>query len=94
LATFGKHPLDEARERATRFGIIDDREDVVAHWQDAHSWFTPPVMIAGDILGTNVGYELLVGYTRFGNLLGLLDREEVAEAKKHLVWVGRRMESP
>jgi hypothetical protein len=33
--------------------------------------------------------ELLIGYTRLGNLLALLDREEVAETKKHLVWVGR-----
>jgi hypothetical protein len=51
-------------------------------------------MVAGDTLGTNVGYELLVGYTRLGNLLGLLDRQEVPEVKKHLVWVGRRMQSP
>jgi hypothetical protein len=33
--------------------------------------------------------ELLIGYTRLGNLLALLDREEGAETKKHLVWVGR-----
>jgi len=45
-------------------------------------------MVAGDTLGTNVGYELLV-HTRLGNLLGLLDRQEVPEVKKHLVWVGR-----
>ncbi len=43
-------------------------------------------MVAGDSLGTNVGYELLVGYTRPGNLLGLLDREEVSEVNKH--WFG------
>ena len=49
-------------------------------------------MVAGDVLGTNIGYELVVGYTRLGNLLGLLDREEVSEMKKHLVWVGSRME--
>ena len=88
-----QHALDEARDRATQFGIVDDREEVVAHWRDAHSWFAPPVMVAGEVLGTNVGYELLVGYTRFGNLLGLLDRQEVPEVKQHLVWVGRRMES-
>jgi hypothetical protein len=43
----------------------------------------------GPLLGTSVGYELLVGFTRLGNLLGLLDRKEVAEVQKHLVWVGR-----
>jgi hypothetical protein len=89
-----QYALDEARDQATQFGIVDDREEVVAHWRDAQSWFAPPVMLAGEVLGTNVGYELLVGYTRLGNLLALLDRQEVPEVKKHLVWVGRRMESP
>jgi hypothetical protein len=88
-----QHALDEARERTTQYGILDDRSDVVDHWRDAHTWFSPPVMVAGNILGTNVG-ELLVGCTRLGNLLGLLDRQEVPEAKKHLVWVGRWMERP
>lgn len=81
--------LDEARDRATRLGIIDEREEVIAHWRDAHSWFTPRVMVAGDVLGSNVGYQLLVGFTRLGNLLGLLDREEVPEIARHLVWIGR-----
>jgi hypothetical protein len=39
-------------------------------------------------IGTNIGSQLLVGYTRLGNLLGLLDREEIPEMQKHLVWVG------
>jgi hypothetical protein len=43
-------------------------------------------MVAGDVFGSNVGYELLVGFTRLGNLLGLLDREEVPEVARHLVW--------
>jgi len=81
--------LDEARDRATRFGIVDDREEVVAHWRDAHSWMLPPVMVAGEVFGSNVGYQLLVGFTRLGNLLGLLEREEIPEVKRHLVWVGR-----
>src|ERR1035438_7108201 len=32
-----QHALDEARHRATQFGIVDEREEVVAHWQEAHS---------------------------------------------------------
>ena len=88
-----QYALDEARDRATQFGIVDEREEVVAHWRDAQSWFAPPVMVAGAVLGTNVGYELLVGCTRLGNLLGLLDRQEVPEVKQHLVWVGRPLES-
>jgi hypothetical protein len=84
-----QHALDEARDRATQFGIVDEREEVVAHWQDAKSRVMPPVLIAGDLLGGSPGFELLVGFTRLGNLLGMLDREEVPEAQKHLVWVGR-----
>jgi hypothetical protein len=84
-----QHALDESRDRATQFGILDDREEVAVHWRDALSWYAPPVMVAGEVLGSNVGYELLVGHTRLGSLLGLLDRQEVPDFKKHLVWVGR-----
>ena len=35
-------------------------------------------------------FEGLVGYTRLGNPLGMLDREEVKETQKYLVWVGPR----
>jgi hypothetical protein len=31
----------------------------------------------------------MIGYTRLGNLLALLDREEIPEIQKHLVWVGK-----
>jgi hypothetical protein len=86
-----QYAVDQARDRVSMLGIVDDREEVVAHWREAQSWFVPPVMVAGDVLGTNMGFELLVGFTRLGNLLGLLDREEVPEAKRHLVWVGRSM---
>jgi hypothetical protein len=84
-----QYALDEARDRATQFGIVDDREEVVGHWRDAKSWVVPPVVVSGDLLGGGAGFELLVGYTRLGNLLGLLDRQEVKETQKHLVWIGR-----
>jgi hypothetical protein len=42
----------------------------------------PPVLIATNLLGGSSGFELLVGFTRLGNLLGLLDREEVPETQK------------
>ena len=45
-------------------------------------------MVAGEGSGTNAGYLLLVGFTRLGNLWGLLDQEEIPEVQKHLVWVG------
>jgi hypothetical protein len=84
-----QHALDEARDRATQFGIVDERQEVVDHWRDAKSWIVPPVIVAGDLLGGGSGLELLVGHTRLGNLLGMLDREEVSEIQKHLVWVGK-----
>jgi hypothetical protein len=84
-----QHALYEARDRATRFGIVDDREEVVDHWRDAKSWIVPPVAVSFDLLGGGAGLELLIGYTRLGNLLALLDREEVPEIHKHVLWVGR-----
>jgi hypothetical protein len=85
-----QHALDEARDQATRFGIVDERQDVVDHWRDAKSWIVPPVAVSCDLLGGGAGLELLIGCTRLGNLLALLDREEVAETNKHLVWIGRK----
>lgn len=51
----------------------------------------PPVIVAGDDPAFNVGFELLAGCTRLGNLLGLLDRQEIAEVARHLMWVGREI---
>jgi hypothetical protein len=84
-----QHALDEARNQATSFGIVDERQDVVDHWRDARSWIVPTVAVSCDLLGGGAGLELLIGYTRLGNLLALLDREEVPEIQKHLVWTGR-----
>jgi hypothetical protein len=84
-----QYALDEARDIATQYGIADERQEVINHWRDSHSWFAPPVVIAGDLLGGNTGIELLVGFTRLGNLLALLDRQEVKETHKHLVWIGK-----
>jgi hypothetical protein len=86
-----QHALDEARNQATSFGIVDERQEVVDHWRDAKSWIVPPVAVSCDLLGGGggAGLELLIGCTQLGNLLALLDREEVPEVQKHLAWVGR-----
>jgi hypothetical protein len=84
-----QHALDEARDQATQFGIVDERDEVASHWNEAMSWLVAPVAVSADLLGGGGGFELLVGCTRLGNLLGMLDREEVKETQKHLVWVGR-----
>src|ERR1700743_2623285 len=70
-----QHAPDEARDQATRFGIVDERQEVVDHWRDARSWIVPPVAVACDLLGGGAGREILIGYTRLVNLLALLDRE-------------------
>jgi hypothetical protein len=84
-----QHALDEARNHAVCYGIVDERDEVVSHWKEAKSWLVAPVAVSADLLGGGGDFEFLVGYTRLGNLLGMLDREEVTEAQKHLVWVGR-----
>jgi hypothetical protein len=81
--------LDEARDHAVCYGIVDEREEVERHWRDARSWLVPPVAVSADLLGGDGGLELLVGFTRLGNVLGMLDRQKVPEANTHLVWVGR-----
>jgi hypothetical protein len=80
--------LDEARDHAQVYGIVDEREEVVSHWKEAKSWMVAPIVVGSELLGGGQGFELLVGYTRLGNLLGLLDRQEVSEVQKHLVWMG------
>jgi len=86
-----QYALDDARVRAAQFGIRDNRTEVLDHWRDARSWLIPPVMVSGEVLGTNIGYELLVGVTRLGNLLGALDRQDIEEVATHLAWTGRPM---
>jgi hypothetical protein len=61
-----QYALDEARERASQFGIVDDREEVVSHWRDAKRWMVAPVIIDAALLGGGSGLELLVGFTRLG----------------------------
>jgi hypothetical protein len=44
---------------------------------------------AGTVMQSALNYELLVGFTRLGNLLGCLDRRDLAEAALHRIWLGR-----
>jgi hypothetical protein len=84
-----QHAVDEARRRTAEEGIQDDRPAIVEHWQTARTWLRSPILVAGDVLGSSLDNECLVGFTRLGNLLGLLDRQEVPEAARHRVWLGR-----
>jgi len=40
------------------------------------------------VTGSGFEYEALVGFTRLGNLPGLLDRQAVLEMNWHRVWAG------
>lgn len=43
------------------------------------TWIRAPILVTGDVLQSLVEYELLVGFTRLGNLLGALDRQDLPE---------------
>ena len=85
-----QYAVDEARARTLQEGLSDARDAVVEHWLSQLTWLRPPILVTGEVTGSGFEYELLVGFTRLGNLLGLLDRQEVPEMKRHRVWVGSR----
>jgi hypothetical protein len=81
--------VDEAREETARNGFHDERPEVMAHWTDFHTWIRSPIVLVGELLQSNLRYELVVGFTRLGNLLGVLDRQDLPEHARHRVWIGR-----
>jgi hypothetical protein len=85
----GRSPRPTADE-----GIQDDRPEVVEQWHTAGTWMRSQVLVTGEVTGTSLDAPCLVGFTRLGNLLGLLDRQEVPEAGRHQVWLGRRSLTP
>ena len=87
-----QYAVDEARWRTLEEGVSDERPAVVAHWGEAGTWLVPPVLVTGEVLGNSLRYECLVGFTRLGNLLGLLDSGVVPETARHEAWVGRRVQ--
>ena len=84
-----QYAVDEARARTLLEGLSDARDAVVEHWAGHLTWLRPPILVTGEVTGSGFEYELIVGFTRLGNLLGLLDRQEVPEMKRHRVWVGQ-----
>lgn len=84
-----QHAVDEAREDTARTGFHDDRPEVMTHWTESQTWLRPPVLLAGELLQSNLRYELIVGFTRLGSLLGALDRQDLPEHARHRVWIGR-----
>ena len=83
-----EHAVEEARSEVVAEGLMDDRTDVVEHWATHQSWFRSPILLTGDVVARPVAYEVVVGFTRLGNLLGLMDREDISPTRKHRVWIG------
>lgn len=84
-----RHAVDEARQRTALSGLLDERAEVAQHWNECRTWIRPPIVLAGELLNSSVRHELVVGFTRLGNLLGALDRQDLPEHVRHRVWIGR-----
>jgi hypothetical protein len=84
-----QHAVDEARAQTLLDGFYDERAEVTAHWATARTWIRAPIVLAGEVLQSAVNYEVIVGFTRLGNLLGALDRQDLPEWARHRVWIGR-----
>jgi hypothetical protein len=48
------------------------------------------VLVEGALLQCRAAHEALVGWTRIGDLLGMMERGEVYEEYVHRVWMGVR----
>jgi hypothetical protein len=82
--------VDEARTRTAEEGFQDERQEVMNHWLEAKTWTQSPIVLAGDLVQSAMQYELIVGFTRLGNILGALDRLDLPESAQHTIWLGRR----
>ena len=82
--------VDEARARTAEEGFHDERLEVMTHWQEAKTWSQSPIVVAGNLFQTALQYELIVGFTRLGNILGVLDRRDVAESAQHTIWLSQQ----
>ena len=80
--------VDEARVRTQVHGVSDERDEVLDRWAEEGTWVRAPLLVSGALLGSGVELEVLVGFTRLGNLLGLLDQNLVSAGQRHRVWVG------
>ena len=82
--------VQSARVAALTLGSEGEPSDVLTPWEAHGTWTRPPVLVAGDVAGADVSYQLLVGRTRLGTLIGLVERGEIPPERKHRVWIGVR----
>jgi len=67
---------------------IDLRPVVVQHWAQFRTWRTPPVVLSGPLLNSNVELHLVEGHTRLGLLRGLVRAGVIGRESVHEVWLG------
>jgi hypothetical protein len=89
-----QHAVDEARYRTLAEGLQDDRPEIIDHWRTAGTWLRAPILVSDQVIGSPLADECLVGFTRLGNLLGLLDRQDIPEYATHRVWLGSAVPRP
>jgi hypothetical protein len=80
--------VDEAYRDILDESFIHERSDVVESWRENGTWIEPPILLAGEVLGSPVPNYLLVGSPRLGCLLAFLDQGVFAETARHRVCVG------
>jgi hypothetical protein len=64
------------------------------HWQDHYTWMRAPVMLRGDLVGSDRLLHLVEGHTRAGALRGLIESGVLPSSSDHLVWVGEECTPP
>ena len=82
--------MQAARLTALKLTPEDDRSEELAAWDSAGTWSRPPVIVTGELAGSDFSYQLLVGRARLGTLIGLMERGDVPPERRHRVYVGAR----
>jgi hypothetical protein len=85
--------VEEARAQTAISGFWDFRTDVMRSWREEGTWVRPPILVEGALLHCPAALEALVGWTRIGDLLGMMERGEVYEEYVHRVWMGVRADA-
>lgn len=85
-----EHAVEAARLQRLANAAVEDGVDEWAGGPDPGSWRRPPVLVTGEVLDQRVSYALVVGHTRLGALLSMLERGEMEPARRHRVWIGER----
>jgi hypothetical protein len=80
--------VQSARLTALKLLSDDEQPEGFAVWESAGTWLRPPVLVTGDVAGIEVSYQLLVGRTRLGSLVGLMERGDIPAERHHRVWIG------